>query len=87
MEDEFQQKVHGKDRKYLYLPKYQKEVINKSYLELKEIQKNAEIGNLKGIIANREERLRHREEQLADIKKSIKNPIYGVKTLTKYKKK
>ncbi len=87
MEDEFQQKVHGENRKYLYLPGYQKEVINKSYLELKEIQTNAEIGNLKGIIANREERLRHREEQLADIKKSIKNPIYGVKTLTKYKKK
>ena len=87
MEDKFQQKVHGENRKYLYLPGYQKEVINKSYLELKEIQTNAEIGNLKGIIANREERLRHREEQLADIKKSIKNPIYGVKTLTKYKKK
>ena len=42
---------------------------------------------LKGIIANREERLKIREEQLADIKKSIKNPIYGIKSINKYKKK
>ena len=93
MEDNFQQHVHGVNRKYRYLENYKKNVvtldeINVSSGDLKKhiqylnnaiADKDRHIENLEGIVRNQ-------GEKLQKIKRSVKNPVYGAYTAAKYGK-
>lgn len=81
MEYNFQQYVHGKNIKYFYLPKYEKQKIDRSYLSNLREQiesKDTHIKNLEGIIEskdihinNLDEVIESKEEYISDLSSEI----------------
>lgn len=84
MEDDFQCRVHGEGRKYIYTEKYGKRVTTSSEMqqhieELEELVQNQKktIEELNAIIAERDSRVDADIDTIQEYRKVISNPIYA----------
>lgn len=74
MDDCFQELVHGKNRKYMYALAYEKE--NHDVMPMIDAQR--------GIIAAQQTEIERLQNKLSEIKRGLKNPLYGATMAIKY---